>query len=78
MLWMVVFLKPIVSKVVKEEEDAFLKTVDKGLTMLNQASKNISGEEAFKLYDTFGFPLDLTKLVAEGFALISRERLSGK
>ncbi len=53
-----------VSKVVKEEEDAFLKTVDKGLTMLTEASKDISGEEAFKLYDTFGFPLDLTKLVA--------------
>jgi alanyl-tRNA synthetase len=53
-----------VSKVVKEEEDAFLRTVDNGLSMLDQASKNISGEEAFKLYDTFGFPLDLTKLVA--------------
>lgn len=53
-----------VGKVVKEEEDAFLRTVDNGLSMLNQASKNISGEEAFKLYDTFGFPLDLTKLVA--------------
>ena len=53
-----------VSKVVKEEEDAFLRTVDNGLSMLDQASANISGEEAFKLYDTFGFPLDLTKLVA--------------
>ena len=53
-----------VSKVVKEEEDAFLRTVDKGLSMLNEASRDISGEEAFKLYDTFGFPLDLTKLVA--------------
>ncbi|MBL0181210.1 MAG: alanine--tRNA ligase [Chitinophagaceae bacterium] len=53
-----------VTKVVKEEEDAFLKTVDKGLSMLNEASRDISGEEAFKLYDTFGFPLDLTKLVA--------------
>ncbi len=53
-----------VSKVVKEEEDAFLKTVDNGLSMLEQASKDISGAEAFKLYDTFGFPLDLTKLVA--------------
>lgn len=53
-----------VSKVVKEEEDAFLKTVDKGLAMLNEASADISGEEAFRLYDTFGFPLDLTKLVA--------------
>ena len=53
-----------VSKVVKEEEDAFLRTVDKGLSMLDQASKNITGEEAFKLYDTFGFPFDLTNLVA--------------
>ncbi len=53
-----------VSKVVKEEEDAFLRTVDNGLSMLNQASENITGEQAFKLYDTFGFPLDLTKLVA--------------
>jgi len=53
-----------VDKVVKEEEDAFLRTVDNGLSMLDQATKNITGEEAFKLYDTFGFPLDLTKLVA--------------
>jgi len=53
-----------VGKVVKEEEDAFLRTVDNGLAMLDQASKDITGEEAFKLYDTFGFPLDLTKLVA--------------
>lgn len=53
-----------VAKVVKEEEDAFLRTVDKGLSMLQEASANISGEEAFKLYDTYGFPLDLTKLVA--------------
>jgi len=53
-----------VSKVVREEEDAFLKTVDKGLVMLNEANTDISGEEAFRLYDTFGFPLDLTKLVA--------------
>jgi alanyl-tRNA synthetase len=53
-----------VGKVVKEEEDAFLRTVDNGLSMLDQATKNINGEEAFRLYDTFGFPLDLTKLVA--------------
>jgi alanyl-tRNA synthetase len=53
-----------VGKVVKEEEDAFLRTVDNGLSMLGQATKDITGEEAFKLYDTFGFPLDLTKLVA--------------
>ena len=53
-----------VSKVVQEEEEAFLRTVDKGLSMLNEANQDISGEVAFKLYDTFGFPLDLTKLVA--------------
>lgn len=53
-----------VGKVVKEEEDAFLRTVDNGLSMLEQASSDITGEQAFKLYDTFGFPLDLTKLVA--------------
>lgn len=53
-----------VSKVVKEEEDAFLRTVDKGLSMLNEIKQNITGEDAFKLYDTFGFPFDLTKLIA--------------
>ncbi len=54
-----------VGKVVKEEEDAFLKTVDKGLFMLNEATADISGEAAFKLYDTYGFPFDLTQLVAQ-------------
>ncbi len=63
-----------VSKVVKEEEDAFLRTVDNGLSMLDQASTNISGEQAFKLYDTFGFPLDLTKLVATEKGLIVDEK----
>ncbi len=53
-----------VSRVVKEEEEAFLRTVDKGLAMLSHTSNDISGEEAFKLYDTYGFPLDLTILVA--------------
>jgi alanyl-tRNA synthetase len=62
-----------VSKVVKEEEDAFLRTVDKGLSMLNEAVSNITGEQAFKLYDTFGFPLDLTKLVASEKGLLVDE-----
>ncbi|HEY8389320.1 MAG TPA: alanine--tRNA ligase [Parasegetibacter sp.] len=53
-----------VAKVIKEEEESFLRTVDKGLAMLNDISENISGEDAFKLYDTYGFPLDLTKLIA--------------
>ena len=62
-----------VTKVVKEEEEAFLRTLDKGLIMLDEATQNISGEQAFKLYDTFGFPLDLTKLVASEKDLIVDE-----
>ena len=57
--------KDFIGKVVKEEEDAFLRTVDKGLSTLEKIKHNISGEEAFKLYDTYGFPVDLTKLVAD-------------
>jgi alanyl-tRNA synthetase len=63
--------KDFVAKVIHEEEEAFLKTVEKGLVMLNEAASNISGAEAFKLYDTYGFPIDLTKLVAaeKGFTV---------
>ena len=53
-----------VSKVTREEEDAFLRTVDKGLAMLNNIEHDITGADAFRLYDTYGFPLDLTKLIA--------------
>jgi len=63
-----------VSKVVKEEEEAFLRTLDKGLKRIDemlselraqkQAGGSIPGKEAFELYDTYGFPLDLTKLIA--------------
>jgi len=53
-----------VSKVVKEEEDAFLRTVDKGLSQLESFKNNITGKEAFVLYDTYGFPFDLTLLIA--------------
>ncbi len=56
--------KEFISKIIKEEEQAFLRTVDKGLSILDKATHDISGEEAFKLFDTFGFPIDLTKLVA--------------
>ncbi|MBS1620864.1 MAG: alanine--tRNA ligase [Bacteroidetes bacterium] len=56
--------KDFVAKVIHEEEEAFLKTVEKGLAMLSEATSDISGEAAFKLYDTYGFPIDLTKLVA--------------
>jgi alanyl-tRNA synthetase len=58
-----------VSKVVKEEEDAFLRTLDKGLKRIDeiiQTSSNatIDGKSAFELYDTYGFPIDLTRLIA--------------
>ncbi len=57
-----------VSKVVKEEEDAFLKTLDKGLKRIDDiitaSDKEIEGKAAFELFDTFGFPIDLTRLIA--------------
>lgn len=57
-----------VSKVVKEEEDAFLKTLDKGLKRIDdiiaQSKEQIEGRAAFELFDTFGFPIDLTRLIA--------------
>lgn len=57
-----------VTKVIREEEDGFLRTLEKGLKRIDDiiaTSKNsIAGEEAFELYDTYGFPLDLTKLIA--------------
>ncbi len=57
-----------VAKVIKEEEDAFLRTLDKGLKKMDiiiASSKGvISGTDAFELLDTFGFPIDLTRLIA--------------
>ena len=59
--------KELVSKTIKVEEEKFLETIEKGLKILeeeelkNQSSKIFSGKVAFKLYDTFGFPLDLTQ-----------------
>ncbi len=58
-----------VSKVVKEEEDAFLRTLDKGLKRIDDimatSGKQIEGKAAFELFDTFGFPIDLTRLIAD-------------
>ena len=60
-----------VSKVVKEEEDAFLRTLDKGLKRIDDiiaasaASGSINGKAAFELFDTYGFPIDLTRLIAQ-------------
>ena len=57
-----------VARVIKEEEEAFLRTLEKGLKriedIISAAPKEISGKDAFELYDTYGFPLDLTKLIA--------------
>lgn len=57
-----------VSKVVKEEEEAFLRTLDKGLKriqdIINNSKETINGREAFELFDTYGFPIDLTRLIA--------------
>lgn len=55
-----------VSKVVREEEEAFLRTLEKGLKRVDDliAQGSISGKDSFELYDTYGFPLDLTQLIA--------------
>jgi alanyl-tRNA synthetase len=56
-----------VARVIKEEEEAFLRTLEKGLKkmdeIIKQTSKVINGKEAFELYDTYGFPIDLTRLI---------------
>ncbi|MFQ6609533.1 MAG: alanine--tRNA ligase, partial [Fidelibacterota bacterium] len=59
-----------IEKTLKSEETSFSDTLDKGLDIFSKLTKNMSagdiipGEDAFKLYDTFGFPLDLTQLLA--------------
>ncbi len=59
-----------IKKVIAMEEESFYKTIDSGLVLLNEMMENakdgmISGEDAFKLQDTYGFPIDLTKEIAE-------------
>ena len=69
-----------VSKVVKAEEDAFLRTLDKGLKRIDDIiqavpkNKMITGRDAFELYDTYGFPIDLTRLIASENKLIVDEK----
>ena len=62
-----------VSKVVKEEEEGFLRTLDKGLKRMDDiigsfttktSANTIKGKDAFELFDTYGFPIDLTRLIA--------------
>ena len=60
--------KEKIKDVIQKEENRFKETLDRGYKMLDEfisAKKDIDGESAFKLYDTFGFPLELTKEIAE-------------
>ena len=61
----------LITKVIKEEEDSFLRTLDKGISLLDKAMEELKaqgknqldGVQAFRLFDTYGFPLDLTELI---------------
>ena len=59
--------KDLIQKVVKEEEESFLRTLEDGLKRIEQITKNakgeIAGKQIFELYDTYGFPSDLTSLI---------------
>ena len=60
-----------VARVIREEEEAFLRTLDKGLKRMEDLLSRgaITGKEAFELYDTYGFPIDLTRLIAAEHSL---------
>ncbi len=60
--------KQLIENVIREEEASFLRTLDQGLVLLNQMTSNmksetLSGQKSFELYDTYGFPPDLTSLI---------------
>ena len=65
----------LITKVIKEEEDSFLRTLDKGISMIDKAMSELKaqgktqldGVQAFRLFDTYGFPLDLTELIEQQF-----------
>ena len=64
--------RSLIEKVIKEEETSFFRTLEKGIERINAiilhksnaTSKTVEGKDAFELFDTFGFPLDLTQLIA--------------
>ncbi|WP_431163593.1 alanine--tRNA ligase [Flagellimonas beolgyonensis] len=62
--------RQLIENVIKEEESSFLSTLEQGLVLLDSVikstkNKTVEGEKAFELYDTFGFPIDLTALILE-------------
>ena len=73
----------LITRVMKEEEDSFLRTLDKGIRMLNDAMDELKakgktvldGAQAFRMFDTFGFPLDLTELICRenGFTVDEKQ-----
>ncbi len=73
----------LVGRVMKEEEDSFLRTLDKGISMLDKAMEQLraagktelDGVQAFRLFDTYGFPLDLTELICRenGFTVDEKQ-----
>ncbi len=80
--------RAFIKKLILAEEESFGKTIDQGLLLLNDVMENqegkvLSGADAFRLYDTYGFPLDLTKDILEekgfsvdedGFAALMKEQ----
>ncbi len=74
--------RQLISKVILAEEETFGKTIDSGLNLLNEYIENtkgtvFSGEDAFKLNDTFGFPLDLTKdILAEHNLTVDEDKFN--
>ena len=69
--------RELIMRVIKEEEDAFLRTLENGIRMLDDAAAEarkagstvLPGEKAFTLYDTYGFPLDLTMLILKDYGM---------